>query len=118
MRIIRAPSLGTAHDLVVKMVLEKGWVLNTEDREATIEFDEIAMRIEHPDTEPMVSPHSRFSRKFVEQYAHDLLFGTSAVFEYDYHDRLYNWEHPWRQRELYFISTRLPISSANLHHPR
>jgi len=94
MRIIRAPSLGTAHDLVVKMVLEKGWVLNTEDREATIEFDEIAMRIEHPDTEPMVSPSSRFSRKFVEQYAHDLLFGTSAVFEYDYHDRLYNWGTP------------------------
>ena len=94
MRIIRAPSLGTAHDLVVKMVLEKGWVLNTEDREATIEFDEIAMRIEHPDTEPMVSPHSRFSRKFMEKYAHDLLFGTSAVFEYDYHDRLYNWGTP------------------------
>ena len=94
MRIIRAPSIGTAHDLVVKMVLEKGWVLNTEDREATIEFDEIAMRIEHPDTDPMVSPHSRFSRKFVEQYAHDLLFGTSAVFEYDYHDRLYNWGTP------------------------
>ncbi len=94
MRIIRAPSIGTAHDLVVKMVLEKGWVLNTEDREATIEFDEIALRIEHPDTEPMVSPSSRFSRKFVEQYAHDLLFGTSAVFEYDYHDRLYNWGTP------------------------
>ena len=94
MRIIRAPSIGTAHELVVKMILEKGWVLNTEDREATIEFDEIAVRIEHPDTEPMVSPHSRFSRKFMEKYAHDLLFGTSAVFEYDYHDRLYNWGTP------------------------
>jgi len=94
MRIIRAPSIATAHELVIKMVLEKGRVLDTEDDEATIEFDEVAMRIEHPDTEPMVSPHSRFSRKFMEKYAQDLLNGTPAVFEYDYHDRLYNWGTP------------------------
>jgi thymidylate synthase len=94
MRIIRAPSIGTAHELVVKMVLEKGQVLDTEDNEATIEFDEVALRIEHPDTEPMVSTHSRFSRKFMEKYAQDLLNGTAAVFEYDYHDRLYNWGGP------------------------
>ena len=91
MRIFRAPSLGTAHELAVKMVLEKGRVLDTEDKEATIEFDEIAMRVENPDTEPMVSPHSRFSRKFMEKYAEDLLTGTPAEFEYDYHDRLFNW---------------------------
>ena len=96
MRIIRAPSIATAHELVIKMVLEKGHVLDTEDDEATIEFDEVAMRIEHPDTEPMVSPHSRFSRKFMEKYAQDLLNGTAAVFEYDYHDRLYNWGTPLR----------------------
>jgi len=94
MRIIRASSIGTAHELVVKMVLEKGRVLDTEDEEATIEFDEVAMRVDHPLTEPMVSPHSRFSRKFMEKYAHDLLNGTAAVFEYDYHDRLYNWGTP------------------------
>jgi thymidylate synthase len=91
MRIIRAPSIGTAHELVVKMVLEKGWVLDTEDNEATIEFDEVAVRVEQPDSEPMVSPHSRFSRKFMDKYAQDLLHGTAAVFEYDYHNRLYNW---------------------------
>ncbi len=91
MRIIRAPSIGIAHELVVKMVLEKGRVLDTEDGEATVEFDEIAVRVENPLTEPMVSPHSRFSRKFMEKYADDLLNGTPAVFEYDYHDRLFNW---------------------------
>jgi len=91
MRIIRAPSLGTAHELVVKMVLEKGWVLTTEDEEATVEFDEVAIRVENPATEPMVSSHSRFSRKFMDKYAEDLLNGTSSVFEYDYHDRLFNW---------------------------
>jgi thymidylate synthase len=91
MRILRAPSLGTAHELVVKMVLEKGRVLDTEDKEATIEFDEIGIRVERPFTEPMVSSHSRFSRKFMDKYAEDLLNGTPAAFEYDYHDRLFNW---------------------------
>jgi thymidylate synthase len=38
MRLIRAPAIGRAHEQVVKMILEKGWVLQTEDDEATIEF--------------------------------------------------------------------------------
>jgi thymidylate synthase len=91
MRTLRAPSLGIAHELVVKMVLEKGRTLETEDKEATVEFDEIGIRVENPFAEPMVSRHSRFSRKFMEKYAEDLLNGTPAVFEYDYHDRLFNW---------------------------
>ncbi len=38
MRIIRAPSIGRAHELVIKMILEKGWILQTEDAEATVEY--------------------------------------------------------------------------------
>jgi thymidylate synthase len=73
------------------MILEKGWVLQTEDAETTIEFEEIAMQVDTPLAEPMVSPHSRFQRKFVEQYARDLLNGSHASFEYDYHGRLFDW---------------------------
>ena len=91
MRVIRAPGIGRAHELVVKMILEKGWVLQTEDAETTIEFEEIAMQVDTPLAEPMVSPHSRFQQKFVEQYAHDLLNGSHASFEYDYHGRLFDW---------------------------
>ena len=91
MRVIRAPGIGRAHELVVKMILEKGWVLKTEDAETTIEFEEIAMQIDTPLAEPMVSPHSRFQQKFVEQYARDLLNGSHASFEYDYHGRLFDW---------------------------
>ena len=91
MRIIRAPSIGHAHELVIKMILEKGWPLQTEDAEATIEFEEIAIQVDTPLSEPMVSPHSRFQQKFVEQYAKDLLYGSHAVFEYDYHGRLFDW---------------------------
>jgi thymidylate synthase len=91
MRIIRAPSIGHAHEQVVKMILEKGWSLRTEDTEATVEFEEIAIQVDTPLAEPMVSPHSRFQQKFVEQYAKDLLHGSHASFEYDYHGRLYDW---------------------------
>lgn len=91
MKIIRAPSAGRAHELVVKAILEKGTVVNTEDGEATVESDEIAVRIEHPLTEPMVSHASRFQRRFMEQYADDLINGSGGQFEYDYHDRLFNW---------------------------
>ena len=91
MRIIRAPSIGHAHELVIKMILEKGWVLQTEDAEATIEFEEIALQTDTPLAEPMVSPHSRFQQKFVDQYARDLLRGSHASFEYDYHGRLFDW---------------------------
>jgi thymidylate synthase len=91
MRLIRAPAIGRAHELVVKMILEKGWVLRTEDEEATIEFEEVAMQVDTPLAEPMVSPHSRFQQRFVEQYARDLLQGSKASFEYDYHGRLFDW---------------------------
>jgi thymidylate synthase len=91
MRVIRAPGIGRAHELVVKMILEKGWVLQTEDAETTVEFEEIAMQVDTPLALPMVSLHSRFQQRFVEQYAHDLLNGSHAAFEYDYHGRLFDW---------------------------
>ncbi|MCX6682765.1 MAG: thymidylate synthase [Methanoregula sp.] len=91
MRVIRAPSIGRAHELVVKMILEKGWVLRTEDDEATIEFEEVAMQVDTPLAAPMTSPHSRFQQKFVDQYARDLIEGSKASFEYDYHGRLFDW---------------------------
>ena len=73
------------------MILEKGWVLQTEDAEATVEFEEVSLQVDTPNAEPQVSPHSRFQQKFVEQYARDLLQGSHASFEYDYHGRLFDW---------------------------
>jgi len=91
MRILQAPSLGRAHELVVKQILEKGRVLVTEDGEATVETDGIALVIASPFTGPMVSPRSRLQRRFMDAYARDLLEGTGAEFEYDYHTRLFSW---------------------------
>lgn len=91
MRIIKAPNLASAHEQVVRMILEKGWILTTEDQEATVEFEEVTMRIEHPTSSPMVSPKSRFQQRFMDHYARDLIKGSDSTFEYDYHDRLFNW---------------------------
>lgn len=91
MRVIRAPSLGRAHELVVKMILEKGYVVETEDDEATVEFEETAITVENPLAEPTASGRSRFGRRFLDSYADALLHGSDAVFEYDYHSRLCDW---------------------------
>jgi thymidylate synthase len=45
MRIIRAPGIGRAHELVIALILEKGRVLHTEDAEATIEFEEVTLQV-------------------------------------------------------------------------
>lgn len=91
MRVIAAPSIGRAHELVVKTILEKGWMLETENGEQTIEYGPIGMTVAHPETEPLASPASRFQQRFLEQYADHLLHGSAAHFEYDYHGRLYDW---------------------------
>ncbi len=91
MKIIRAPTLARAHELAIRAVLERGWVLDTEENEATVECEELALEVESPFTEPMVSPSSRFQRRFMEAYADSLLHGSDAEFEYDYHRRLFDW---------------------------
>ena len=93
--IIRAPTLSRAHELVVKMILEKGYPFVTEDGEATIEFEEIALKVDKPLTQPLVSPASRFQQRFMAKYAaHEILEGSESVFEYDYHGRLFQWGIP------------------------
>ncbi|MDK2989943.1 MAG: thymidylate synthase [Methanoculleus sp.] len=91
MRIIRAPTLARAHELAVRTVLEKGWALDTENDEATIECEELALEVESPESEPMASPASRFQKRFLDAYAENLLHGSDAKFEYDYHRRLFDW---------------------------
>ena len=73
MRVIRAPSIGRAHEEVVRQVLEHGRVVSSEDAGVTIEADEIGIRVETPMAVPMVSPASRLQQRFLDKYACDLL---------------------------------------------
>ncbi len=91
MRVIRAPSIGRAHEEVIKYILEHGRVVTTEDAGDTIEAEEVGMRIDTPLAEPLASAASRFQQRFLDHYARDLLEGSAASFEYDYHGRLFAW---------------------------
>lgn len=120
MRIIRAPSISRAHELVIKTILEKGWVLQTENDEATVELDEVALQVDTPFAEPMVSSSSRFQQKFLEQYAKNLLKGSDSVFEYDYHGRLFCWgdeltreSNPVSVNQIQYIIEKLKSSQVS-----
>ena len=91
MKLIRSPTLSRAHELVVRYILEKGYYLKTENGEETMETDEICITVETPLESPMVSSASRFKESFLEEYAKNLIYGSDAVFEYDYHGRLFDW---------------------------
>ncbi|MDG6251135.1 thymidylate synthase, partial [Methanocalculus sp.] len=67
--------------------------------EETLETDEIALRVENPLAEPMASTHSRFRNAFLESYADGLINGSDAVFEYDYHSRLFDWGQGLKLKE-------------------
>ncbi len=91
MRTFRGPHLAAAHEWAVRTVLEKGYLVTTENGEETVESEPIALEVRDPLAEPMASPASRFQRRFLEQYATDLIEGSDAIFEYDYHSRLFGW---------------------------
>lgn len=91
MKLIRTPTLSRAHELVVRYILEKGNYLKTENGEETMETDEICICVDTPLESPMVSSASRFKEAFLKEYADNLIHGSDAVFEYDYHGRLFDW---------------------------
>ncbi len=91
MKLIRAPTLARAHELVVRYILEKGYLLKTENGEETVETEEVCIAVDTPLEKPQVSPASRFKEAFLKEYENNLLHGSDAVFEYDYHGRLFDW---------------------------
>ncbi|MDO9522931.1 MAG: thymidylate synthase [Methanocorpusculum sp.] len=91
MKLLRAPDLARAHELVIRYILEKGTLLTTENGEETVETDEVCLCIDTPLASPMVSPCSRFKEAFLDEYARNLIEGSDSVFEYDYHGRLFDW---------------------------
>lgn len=91
MKLIRAPNLARAHELVIRYILEKGSLLTTENGEETVETDEICISVDTPLASPMVSASSRFKEAFLDEYAKNLIEGSDSVFEYDYHGRLFDW---------------------------
>lgn len=91
MKIIQAPTLKRAHELAIKTVLEKGYIVKSENNEMTIEYDSLCLVVQHPLTDPMFSDRSRFKQEFLTRYTDNLIKGCNNTFEYDYHERLFAW---------------------------
>lgn len=120
MKLIRAPTLSRAHELIIKYILEKGYTVTTENGEETVETDEICLSVDTPLEAPMVSPNSRFKESFLSEYAKNLICGSDAVFEYDYHGRLFDWgcglvenEAPVHQDQIRYIIEKLKSSPVS-----
>lgn len=88
MRVIKAASLGDAHEKAVRYVAINGELVTTEDGELTLQTPPLTVVIDKPDTAPHLSPLSAFKSAFAQEYAKSVLYGTKAEFEYDYHSRL------------------------------
>ncbi|MFA5103385.1 MAG: thymidylate synthase, partial [Candidatus Thermoplasmatota archaeon] len=84
-------SLGRAHELAVGLILRNGVERKTENNELTLELDQMNIEVATPFASPMRSPHARGGDAMFFEYANQILKGTSAIFEYDYHSRLFDW---------------------------
>lgn len=91
MRLIKASSSGSAHELAVKMVMKYGDPITTEEGEETKECDEICIEINEPLSEPRISKKSGFGPMACNEYAHQLIYGGKGGFDYDYHERLFEY---------------------------
>lgn len=92
MRAITAPSLGRAWEAAVRHVLAKGVPITTEDGEQTIETDELILKVENPLAEPVGSGLCQHGAQMLQTYGEHLILGSEAVFDYDYHTRLFRYK--------------------------
>lgn len=102
MYMIKSPTLGRAHELVIERILKYGrYELDTEENERTVELPEPSnIHVENPFSGYMVSKYSNIQEKFMNEYVTSLLEGTEADFVYTYHDRLFHYDNVIDQIDL------------------
>jgi len=91
MKLIEAPTLATAHERIIKYILEKGYYQITEDKEHTVETDCITVYIDTPFRPDRISKYSPQKEMAAKEYARQLIEGSNNTFDYHYHDQLFKW---------------------------
>jgi thymidylate synthase len=114
MKLLQAPNLAKGHEIVIRYIMNHCYKDETEcpivypgeNKQDTIEAKELALFIRTPFVEPrfIKPPTLPFSQKYMDQYANDLIAGTSADFVYDYHDRL---THHFGINQITYIEQKL-----------
>ena len=91
MHTITVSTLAQGHERAIKYIAEHGHVRLTEDGAMTIESRPITITVRDPLGQDRCSRFNPVGPAMCEQYAHDLVEGTAAAFEYDYHTRLFHY---------------------------
>jgi len=91
MKLIEAPTLATAHERIIKYILEKGYHQITEDKEYTVETDCISVYIDTPFRPERISKYAPQQEMAAKEYARQLIEGSTNKFDYTYHDQLFKW---------------------------
>lgn len=91
MHVINAPTLATAHERIIRYILENGYYQFTEDKEHTIETDCITAYIENPFRPDRISAFAPQKEMAANEYARQLIEGSDNTFDYTYHDQLFKW---------------------------
>jgi len=90
MKVIRANTMGHAHEHVVRLIMRKHIELTTEDGEVTWEYPEtVCIHVTQAINEPQVSSCCMFGKRFMEEYVKKVVEitpykgdGTDAVYTY------------------------------------
>jgi len=91
MKLIGAPTLATAHERIIKYIVENGYYQYTEDKEHTIETDSITAYIENPFRPDRISKYAPQKEMAANEYTRQLIEGSENTFDYTYHDQLFKW---------------------------
>jgi thymidylate synthase len=91
MRLIKTHNAAIAHELAVETVLKHGYRQQTEDGEDTIECEELCIQISEPLSEPRISSRNPLKERAIMEYAKQLVHGGKNEFDYDYHERLFDY---------------------------
>lgn len=89
MHLLLCDSIASAHEKIINYVIWNHRIVQTEDNEKTWESNPISIEIRTPLQEKMIHVKSSFQKQRCDEYAHQLIYGTSATFDYTYHERLF-----------------------------
>lgn len=89
---IKVSTIASAHERIVKSIIEQGRFRKTEDNELTYELKTPStIIIESPLSQPRTSQYSSLSEKFMKEYSRQLMEGSDNKFDYTYHERLFKY---------------------------
>lgn len=110
---IKVSTIASAHERIVKSIIEQGRFRKTEDNELTYELKTPStIIIESPLSQPRTSQYSSLSEKFMKEYSRQLMEGSDNKFDYTYNERLFKYKKECmglidRNNQINFIINKL-----------